>query len=587
MTRLTDVLAVAAPSPEGGARRLLRWLCTSNPFYVLSAGLFLAGLRLSFAAQTEEVETWALMAGLSCYTLLLAVTAFLLVRFCKVWDDARTVLLLVVLLFLATSMTFDELLVLDRARGFTCFLGGLLFAIGVSEGLLHGIGLRLPLCYRLPYYLILALFFLYPLALTPWLHDLQRPPPLDDEPRETQLMWGIFAFSSVAGLVFLTLLPAIRLGPKSLRNLLARNENEPSQLPWRWPWYPWALFVILGCVVPARAFTLCLSLHTVDLDNFQNLIFGPYFLVPFGLAVAVLLLEAGLVSRRRSVLGVALAFPVVLIGLALVGHHEDPIYQRFLGLFADRLGGDPLYLTLFATAAFYGYATLRRAPLAAEVLTAVLLLLAFVRPDVLSLGCLSSPQAGPILAAGLLQIVLGHFGGSSWRCLAGSAGLVAGAALVLPKPLVFHLAVLVLLVIGAWYEDRLGRWLRNAGAVLFLLACVRALFLPHPGGEQLPPWAIDGYPLALACFLAGYGQLLGHRLSVGIAAVVLTCWLGEAGWVGYSQLRQSLKGLDYLTLSLGLFVVAILVSLTKAGLLSLPRLFRKRSVSRDAELWGA
>src|SRR5262249_53444596 len=120
------------------------WVCTNNPFYVLSAGLFLLGLWGSFGAQAGAVETGALMSGLAGYTLLLAVTACLLVRFCKVWDDARTVLLLVVLMFLATSVTFDEVLVLDPVRGFACYLAGLLFAVAVTEGLLHGIRLRLP-----------------------------------------------------------------------------------------------------------------------------------------------------------------------------------------------------------------------------------------------------------------------------------------------------------------------------------------------------------------------------------------------------------------------------------------------------------
>src|SRR6185437_14852450 len=104
------------------------WICTNNPFYVLSAGLFLDGLWISFGAQSEEVQTWALMSGLASYTLLLAVTACLLVRFGNVWDDVRTILLLVALMFLATSVTFDELLVFDPVRGYFCYIIGLLFA---------------------------------------------------------------------------------------------------------------------------------------------------------------------------------------------------------------------------------------------------------------------------------------------------------------------------------------------------------------------------------------------------------------------------------------------------------------------------
>src|SRR6516162_4062399 len=235
MSQLSKVRVPCAPPPNRTGRGLIRWVCTNNPFYVLSAGLFLAGLWISFGAQSEEVQTWALMSGLAGYTLLLAVTAFLLVRFGKVWDDMRTVLLLVVLMFLATSVTFDEVLVFHPERGFACYLGGLLFALLVSEGLLRGIRLALPLCFRVPYYLILALFFLYPLALRPLLAD----------PRSEELMWGLFGFSPVAGLLFLTLLPAIRLGPDCVRD---------NGSPWRWPLYPWVLFGLLGFAVPARAF---------------------------------------------------------------------------------------------------------------------------------------------------------------------------------------------------------------------------------------------------------------------------------------------------------------------------------------------
>jgi hypothetical protein len=96
MKPLPYVRPSSAPPPDRGRPGLLRWVSTSNPFYVLSAALFLAGLRVSFAAQSSEVDTWALMAGLTGYTILLAVTACLLVRFGNVWDDVRTVLLLVV-----------------------------------------------------------------------------------------------------------------------------------------------------------------------------------------------------------------------------------------------------------------------------------------------------------------------------------------------------------------------------------------------------------------------------------------------------------------------------------------------------------
>jgi hypothetical protein len=387
---------------------LLRWVSTSNPFYVLSAGLFLVGLWISFGAQSEEVQTWALMSGLAGYTVLLAVTACLLVRFGNVWDDVRTVLLLVVLMFLATSVTFDEVLVLDPLRGAICYIAGLLFAVAVSEGLLHGIQLALPALFRVPYYLILSLFFLYPLALRPLLAD---------GPRSEMLMWGLFGFSPVAGLIFLTLLPAIRRGPGYVRD---------NGSPWRWPLYPWVLFGLLGFAVPARAFLLCWSMQLLDVGNMDRVLFGPFFLVPFGLAVAILLLEIGIGSSRRIVQGTALAMPALLLGLTVFGHREDPIYRDFLALFAARVG-DPLSMALLASACFYAYAALRRAPLSIEALTAALAALAVVGPDTLDSHELTAPQTLPLMAAAALQLAVGVWRHRAWRCLLGT-GLLSVAS---------------------------------------------------------------------------------------------------------------------------------------------------------------
>src|SRR5205085_8703777 len=134
--------------------------------------------------------------------------------------------------------------------------------------------------FRVPYYLILGLFFLYPLALSPLVH----------EPHSEGLLWGLFGFSSVAGLVFLSLLPAIRRGAGYV-------DNNGS--PWRWPLYPWVLFGVLAAAVPARGWLLCWSMHLLSGGDSQRLIFGPYFAVPFGFAVAVLLLEIGIAPHPR------------------------------------------------------------------------------------------------------------------------------------------------------------------------------------------------------------------------------------------------------------------------------------------------
>jgi hypothetical protein len=557
MSQRSDVrIASLQPAPAATRGFFLR-VCTNNPFYVLSAVLFLFGLRISYGEQVAAVQTWSLFGSLTAYTLLLAATAALLVRFGNVWDDVRTDLLLVVLMFLAASVIFDEVLFLDSVRAFTCCIGGLVLSVAVSEGLLHGIRLRLPALFRVPYYLALALFFLYPLALSG----------LVNSHRGEALQWGLYGFSVAAGLVAVTLLPAVRRGP---------SYSAANGSPWSWPFYPWVLFGMLGVAVPARAFLLCWSVHGIVSDERTRTIFQPYFLAPFGLAVAVLLLELGIVSSRKGVLRSALLVPVVVVCLAIVGYDAYPI-QGFRAIFAERLGADPLKLTLLASACFYGYAALRRVQFAADALSAALVALAFVGAKAANPYVPGTPEGGLLMAAAALQLALGLWRRDGVRCLLGTAGLAVGVALALPAanpgaPLrwvvALHLEVAGLLALGAAFRGRFGQSLRAAAATLVLLACLAATFLPINIDPGIPHRAVLAYPPVAATFLAGYCLLLRDRGSLAAAALAWVGWLAEAGRYGYGALHQAVPGLNHIALSLVLFAVAVAVSLAKAGLLS-------------------
>lgn len=392
-----------APVERRAERSLLGWIATSNPFYAISAALFLFGLRMSFAQHQRELDAWALMGGLAGYTLLLAGAAFVLVRFARVWNDVRTVLLLVVLMFLATSVTFDELLVLNPDRGRWYFVAGLFFSSVLTELLLRGIGLKLPVLFKLPYHLVLVLFFLYPLGLAEVVRD----------PHSEALMWGLWGFAPAAGLVFLTLIPAVRRGAGYTRD---------NGSPWPWPYYPWSLFVFLAVAVCGRAFLLCWSFHL--LPGGSELVFGPYFLAPFVFAVAVLVLELGIVSRSRVTELVALAVPVGAVVLSGVGHRPDAIYGEFLTHFVARLGGSPLFVALGTAAGFYGYVWVRGVRFASEGLTAALVGFAFVKSDALGLAP-TAPQPWGLVGAVLLQLGVAVLRRDRWRLALGGVLLFA------------------------------------------------------------------------------------------------------------------------------------------------------------------
>jgi hypothetical protein len=279
----------------------------------------------------------------------------------------------------------------------------------VTEGLLRAIRLRLPLLFRVPYHLTLMLFFLYPVMLSPLLQV----------PHSEVLMWGLWGFAPAAGLVFLTLLAAIRRGPDYLRG---------NGSPWPWPYFPWSVFVFLAVAVGGRAFLLCWSLH--QLPSNSELIFGLYFLVPFGFAITILVLELGLVAHNRVTQWVALGLPAVLLVLAAVGHRGDAIYAEFLRHFYDRLGGMPLFLTLVVAAGFYLYAALRQVPFALDCFTAAVALFSVVGPDTLTVSDVTTIRPAPIAAAALLQLGLGLWRWNAWRLAVGVTVPVGWVGLV-------------------------------------------------------------------------------------------------------------------------------------------------------------
>jgi hypothetical protein len=390
--------------------------------------------------------------------------------------------------------------------------------------------------------------------------------PIIDQPLSESLCWALFGFSAAAGLIFLTLIPAIRRG---------RDYVRDNGSPWRWAWYPWTLFGVLGFAVVARSALLAWSMHHIPSGETEPYIFGPYFLVPFGLAIALLLLEIAKVEGHRGMRIIALFLPTVLVLLAMVGHRADPMYRWFLERFIDRLGGTPLYVTLLASAGFYAYAALRRVPAALDVLTASLFALAFVSPHTLALDSLVSPRVWPIMTAAVVQSALGLKRRSAWRCLVGTVCAALSATISLRPdgsgaqqvPLAFHLALLAVLLVGAAFDDRLGRLLRTAAATMALAGAIVAMTGRFDHGGGAPKWLIQVYPLMMALLIAGYGVVLGHKLSMISALLIGSGWIAVIGCRGYVFLRKGIAGLDFIAIGMLLLGLAVLTSMAKGGAL--------------------
>jgi len=544
-------------SPPGAglarpARGFVRFLYSSNPFYIISADFVFVGLKISFGSRGPASQTWALLFGLAGYTLLMAATACYLIRAGKLWDDLRSLLILIVMMFMTIAMSSDDTLAANPAKGTLGCLGGLLFAVIVTESVLRTIRLRLPGWYRTAYYLILSLIFLYPILLIR----------LASEPESPRLQWALFGFAALAGLVLTALVPAARGGPAYVAN---------NGSPWRWPLFPWSLFVIMAGGLAVRSYSLCVSFHYV---GGSQTIFGPYFLVPIGLAVSLVWLEIGIVSGRRGVMFLASASPLVLAGLCLYGHRSEPVYQHFLETFMGTLGGSPAFLTLIAAALFHAYAAARKAPLAPELLCAALVGLGVVGPRTVIAYDVDQLRPVPVLAAGVLLGAIAWRRHSSFRAAAAACllavGLTGACEEIWPAAplasIVLHLAIVALLVLGAGFDN----WLRDLAyavcPILFAVLGVGAV-LRLPSIEPFVPVAImTWYPWFVIGFGATYGFLAKQMLFTASALVTLTSWLLDSGLHGYQQLRRLLTGLDEISAGIVLFLVALAISLRKAGL---------------------
>ncbi len=530
------------------AIRCGRFLYTHNPFYIASAWLVFSGLRASFPVGSGQFDAWALTLCLMGYTLLLALTALLVIRLGRVWDDARSILIMVVLMFLGISVTFDGRLANRPDETAWYYVFGWIFAAGVSEILLHSVRLRLGLLYRVPFHMLLALQFLYPLVLAPRLVT----------PHDPVLGWQLLGFASVGAVIFLCLIPAVRRGPA----YVAGNGS-----PWQWPLYPWVLFGTLVFCVSLRAYYLCRSLHFVGAENS---IFGLYFLVPLGWALCVLLLEGGLAAGSRRGVGRALFLAPLLVLMTFFGPIADPVYQRFLVQFEATLGASPTVATLWMVTGFYLFASVRGVAVARYPMAITLVGLALIgaRFDWTRVDPVPLAMAGAwLILAGMrfrlsVDVVAGLCTAWASVAVAGHGTWFHDVRALLP----IHLLLLLLLAAGYWYRDRTGGYVRKAAVVLAVLLASNAAWAEAPIGGDVPGWARMLYPFAMTLVIAAYSRVTGDAwLYTGAVASAV---VGSAVYLGrmYTLLQHRVAGLNELTWGLLFFLVAAVVSTLKSGL---------------------
>lgn len=543
--------STAAQVPPHPMTSLVRLLYTQNPFYLIGTFLVIFGLQQSLGNDREFAVSGMLVTLIACYTLLLAGVAAIIIRGGQVWDDARTILLVIVLLFFMLSTALDVHLLYEPAHGTLLQMLGLIFSIVVSEGVLRGLRIHLAARYRGPYYLMLTLLFVYPVALT-WIsrYDMYE-----------LLSWAIFAFSACAALTLLTLLPAAR----------TRRTHEPaSGTPWVWPYYPWSLFIFLTVGFAIRTWWIAMAFEPTEGTTHG---FQAYFLIPLVLAWSALVLEMGRSHASRPAIACGMALPLASLLLAMPGSETGVVSSDFLARLCTTIGS-PVQLTIGGIAIFYSWAWLRGVRAAEGLLLLAGALASIVDAQTLSWWQLTLPN--PTILAGLAaaMIAAGLIRRTSWRVAAGTCllliGMQATRTLETPDTLFWqnHALALCLLAIAVLFNDRLARWMRDIAWPGIPLAAL--------AGAVIYPWTLAdssagthaSYLLLLLLLALGCWARDKHEYRLAAVGVVLLANLLAQVQQGYALLEATLlsRGLPYLTAGLFAVLLGFGISLLKMGL---------------------
>jgi hypothetical protein len=443
-----------------------RKLYSNNPFYLISVLLVLFGLHRATAAAVDWKSNALTIGVLFGYTLLLALAAFAVVRFGKVWDDARTMFLLLVLLFLAISVRFDVISLSDPRLGAVCLLAGFAFAVGISEGLLRSLRIRLSAVYRRPYYLLLVLFFSYPLYLAL----------LSVQGQDRRMTWCVFLFPAIASAILLTLWPAAR----------RKEASEISNgTPWTWPWYPWSLFVVMVVAIGLRSYWLSNSFQAGRVGDIS---FQPYFLIPLGLVTAFLLLELATTADCVALRRIALGLPLGLLLVAFPGDGRNKVAADFLNDLCQHLGS-PAQIAMAGLIGFYFVAWIRGVQVAEWGVMSGLAATAWISSQTISLTSIGAPSLWPLHCVAAIQLILAVKSNRLWR---------------VPLPVAIELGV-------AWHQE-LHRWPTELAVyftlhMLIVSILLAAALLNDPWSRRLRLVSSAAIPVMAMLVVFAYGWI--------------------------------------------------------------------------------
>ena len=429
------------------ARRVPRFLCNHNPLYLVSAWLVLHGIGQAFHGSVG-MRWMPLMTQLLCgYTLALAFAGWLVVRLGKVWEDARMILLVLLLMFTGLSISYDDQCLKDPVAGAQHLAICFAFCCGITELVLFTLGMKLPLRYRIPFYLQLAVLFAFPA----WLGKLSV------EGRDPEMGGGVLIFPVAAAVALLSLLPAANGAPE-----------RDNGTPWPWPFYPWSIFVFMAIASGIRSWMLSVSFSPAA---GVGPAFLPYFLCPILLSMLVLMLEMGLRLQSKAAQRTALVAMLGVIWMAFPGEQLNSAQRILLDLMEGTFAGPPL-LVCGSVAAIAVYAMLRQAAGSEPVAVIALILFACIDFDTRATNTLHTPLSVALLALAGWQLVSGIMSRTTLRLAFGGIGALIILSRIPNAPSwmvtnnsLWFLALTWCAMLPLICRDALAEWLRSRSNV--------------------------------------------------------------------------------------------------------------------------
>ncbi len=499
-------------------RSLGRFLYTQNPFYLISCGLIIYGLQVATAGGDLHTQSAVLALCMIGYSALMSLTVVAVVRWGKVWEDARSIFLVVVISHLALSTGLDLLCLDHWQTAVRLLLGGFAFSIVSTEFVLRSCRLRFPFWYRATYYSLLLTFFATPVVGG---HAVA----------ESQLVlarWLGPIFSASIACCLLLLIPAIRKGAGYVR---------ANGTPWKWPWYPLCVFVV--AVVGAGIRTHAIWMAFGSLSGW--VVFEPFLLLPIAMAILVLVIEFARATGRQSLLYTSLcvAPAMLMFGLSQGGMTNLAIQTELRDYF-----GSAATLAMLATLGFYLYAWMLRVRWSdiAVVVSLICISLFGSMPTLMELLGLSRWTITLVAAVFYFGICLRHSDSDkhwlAFPAILSLAILQAGVTFeryTVALLLVGGLNLFSMMAIGAIFPTKLAACLRQVAATAMLVAGILMILWHFFQGP------LEGAIIALVAMTvatAAYTMIVKRYGWLYLAGVqmlgLLTLAADTSGWAAAS-----------------------------------------------------